>query len=430
MLRLLTDAQTAHRCSDCSPQACPSLPSPPMVSWQLRVSNSTHHTHPPFPHPRSFPGQPFTPSQAIHPLAASHREQHSPSLPLSPPCSLKLKHPKPSFHAERVTSGGRGANPCLTGDASRSGSIVRSHPLRESRHSSGAASQPTARCSAQTCAISAAPFRALVLPLDHGARSLPPRAFPRTALPYSGNGADAGGDGRGGTFGGGSARSGDGREGREASNKGSSDGTDLHCTAAAAAFPAPPAVALPAAADEGAVAADGDSDSSSVWEGLSSMQLQVGTATLASASGSSRPVHRVLASGAGAVVAAPSQPPTLPAECRDGSAETAVVVTTFLYDQVILTNTCQQRAISRLSINFFSYNGRFRPYFLMPRLQFIGYGIANKHSKENYQFRVLPPLGAPEDSVIIPPGATFKFNTTMTLVLYYNITVIAAAFSP
>ncbi|GJP43074.1 hypothetical protein CLOM_g2572 [Closterium sp. NIES-68] len=232
-----------------------------------------------------------------------------------------------------------------------------------------------------------------------------------------------------------------GREGREASNKGSSDGTDLHCTAAAAAFPAPPAVALPAAADEGAVVADGDSDSSSVWEGLSSMQLQVGTATLASASGSSRPVHRVLASGAGAVVAAPSQPPTLPAECRDGSAETAVVVTTFLYDQVpivdrlfpyevILTNTCQQRAISRLSINFFSYNGRFRPYFLMPRLQFIGYGIANKHSKENYQFRVLPPLGAPEDSVIIPPGATFNFNTTMTLVLYYNITVIAAAFSP
>ncbi|GJP40962.1 hypothetical protein CLOM_g615 [Closterium sp. NIES-68] len=160
---------------------------------------------------------------------------------------------------------------------------------------------------------------------------------------------------------------------------------------------------------------------------------------LANASGSSRPFHRVLASGAAAVVAAPLQPPTLPAECRDGSAEKAVVVTFFRYDQVafpsnrlvqpkhpyevILTNTCQQRAISRLSININS--DIFRSYVLIPCLRFIGYGI----DKHNLLFMVLPPLGAPDNSVIIPPGATLKFNTTVSLDWWYNITVIAADFS-
>ncbi|GJP65156.1 hypothetical protein CLOP_g22059 [Closterium sp. NIES-67] len=125
-------------------------------------------------------------------------------------------------------------------------------------------------------------------------------------------------------------------------------------------------------------------------------------------------------------------------ECRDGSAEKAVVVTTFHYDQVSfpvnfyvqlmhpyevsLTNTCQQRAISRLSINIARIYKH--PFLLMPRVQLLG-----GDGDGNYQFRVRPPLGAPDDSAIIPPGATLKFNTTVMPGKSYNITVIAAAFS-
>ncbi|GJP40921.1 hypothetical protein CLOM_g583 [Closterium sp. NIES-68] len=237
-------------------------------------------------------------------------------------------------------------------------------------------------------------------------------------------------------------RAGEGERGERSEQQGSNDGMDLHSTVAAA----PPAAAAAAAADEGAVAADGGSGGGSVCEGLSSMQLQVGTATLASACGSSRPFHQVLAAGAAAVVAAPSQPPTLPAECRDSSAKTAVVVTTFLYDQVtipinpgvqvlqhpyevILTNSCQQRAISRLSINIVTI-ARFRSFILIPRVQFSGFGKENSGHELTYQFRVLPPLDAPDNSVIIPPGATFKFNTTAAPQSPYNITVIVAAFAP
>ncbi|GJP30999.1 hypothetical protein CLOM_g7581 [Closterium sp. NIES-68] len=125
-------------------------------------------------------------------------------------------------------------------------------------------------------------------------------------------------------------------------------------------------------------------------------------------------------------------------ECRDGSAEKAVVVTTFHYDQVTfpvnfyvqlmhpyevsLTNMCQQRAISRLSINI---AGIYKQFFLMPRVQLLG----RDRDGRNSQFRVRPPLGAPDDSAIIPPGATLKFNTTVDPGGSYNITVIAAAFS-
>ncbi|GJP86993.1 hypothetical protein CLOP_g16967 [Closterium sp. NIES-67] len=245
-------------------------------------------------------------------------------------------------------------------------------------------------------------------------------------------------------------RAAEGERGERGEQHGSSDRMDLHSAAAAApsaavacAAPSAAAIAAAVAAAAAADGADSGSGSGSVWEGLSTLQPHVGTATVANASGSSRPFHRVLASGAAAVVAAPSQPLTLPAECRDGSAEKAVVVTTFRYDQVnfpidpvhpvypyevILNNTCQQRAISRLTINIVRKN-RFRSYVLIPRLQFIGYGKDERNSHDNYQFRVLPPLGAPNDSVIIPPGAILKFNTT-TQLLHLSITVIAATFSP
>ncbi|GJP71068.1 hypothetical protein CLOP_g1932 [Closterium sp. NIES-67] len=116
-------------------------------------------------------------------------------------------------------------------------------------------------------------------------------------------------------------------------------------------------------------------------------------------------------------------------ECRDGSTEKVVVVTTFHYDQVTfpvnfyvqLMHPCE-RAISRLSINI---AGIYKQFFLMPRVQLLG----RDRDGRNSQFRVRPPLGAPDDSAIIPPGATLKFNTTVDPGGSYNITVIAAAFS-
>ncbi|CAI5476581.1 unnamed protein product [Closterium sp. Yama58-4] len=181
------------------------------------------------------------------------------------------------------------------------------------------------------------------------------------------------------------------------------------------------------------------------------------TAAASSTGGSDRAVHRVLAAGSAVEAASPSLPlpsPTLPSplleqpvqqasslppECRDGSAAAAVTVETVRYDflfpvstlfielypyEVILSNTCGQRAIAALSISMQGVDQR--SYLLMPRLL--------PTQRDSLQaitiYKVLPPLGAPDGAMIIPPGGSFKFTSTVVPSLALSISVYSATFSP
>ncbi|CAI5971227.1 unnamed protein product [Closterium sp. NIES-64] len=167
-------------------------------------------------------------------------------------------------------------------------------------------------------------------------------------------------------------------------------------------------------------------------------------------------MHRVLASGSAIEAASPSPPLlstlpspslgrplqqaiSLPPECRDGSANEAVTAKSVRYDyrfptsssqlslypyEVTLTNTCKQRAIAAMSISLTGL--RLRSYILLPRLL-----VSEPDSLSIVtNYKVLPPLGEPDNAVVIPPGGSLKFNCTVVLDLIYPLTVHDASFSP
>ncbi|GJP50581.1 hypothetical protein CLOM_g9732 [Closterium sp. NIES-68] len=246
---------------------------------------------------------------------------------------------------------------------------------------------------------------------------------------------------------------GKGGEGEE--QRGSADCMEeLHITAAAAG--SSHTVLCGSAAAAAAGAADAAADAAAADAAADAADIRREEAAGSSSTGSSSAsavVHRVLASSSAGVAAAslpqalpspsvgrPSQQANdLPPECRDDRVREAVTISSFRHPysfprtssfvslhpyEITLNNTCQQRAISLLSISVSRV--RLRSYILLPRLTFS--------TRDNFQaitvFTILPPLGAPENAAIIPAGGSIKFNTTVVLDLFYSAEVYEAAFSP
>ncbi|CAI5512450.1 unnamed protein product [Closterium sp. Naga37s-1] len=223
--------------------------------------------------------------------------------------------------------------------------------------------------------------------------------------------------------------------------------------AAAAAAANDAATAAAAAADDASAGTSSvDNDNDNTHEAAAA----AAAAATGSTGGPDRAMHRVLASGGVVEAASPSTPlpstlpspslgrplqqaNSLPPECRDGSAKEAVTMKSVRHDyrfpastsqlslypyEVTLTNTCGQRAIADMRIGLTGL--RLRSYILLPRLQ-----VTEPDSLSVVtNFKVLPPLGAPDDQVVIPPGGSIKFNCTVVLDLIYALSVHDASFSP
>ncbi|CAI5509675.1 unnamed protein product [Closterium sp. Naga37s-1] len=223
--------------------------------------------------------------------------------------------------------------------------------------------------------------------------------------------------------------------------------------AAAAAAANDAAAAAAAAADDasaGNISAGNDEDNTR------EAAATAAAAAIGSTGGPDHAIHRALASGSAVEAASPSTPlpstlpspslgrpwqqaNSLPPECRDGSANEAVTAKSVRHDyrfptsssqlslypyEVTLTNTCGQRAIAAMGISLTGL--RLRSYILLPRLV-----VTEPDSLSVVtNFKVLPPLGAPDSAVVIPPGGSLKFNCTVVLDVIYALTVHDASFSP
>ncbi|CAI5474620.1 unnamed protein product [Closterium sp. Yama58-4] len=231
------------------------------------------------------------------------------------------------------------------------------------------------------------------------------------------------------------------------------DSTSSAYAAAAAAADAAAAAAAAADAANDAAAAATDSASAGVADaGNGDGDTPEAAAVASSTGGSDHALHRVLAAGSAVEAASPSLPlpspslgqqsqqaNNLPPECRDDRATAAVTVETVRHEyqfpdsasllslypyEVTVSNKCRQRAVAAMSVSMMGV--QLRSYMLLPRLR----PLQSNSLQSMSVFKVLPPLGAPDDAMIIPPGGSFKFNCTVMLDLAFALFLYNASFSP